>query len=199
VVSVGRLTPQKGYDALLGAAALVVGRHPEVRFVIVGRGPLERPLDARIADLGLVSHVIRLAEHDDVTGLLAAAELLAMPSLFEGLPLVALEAMAVGRPVVGTRVCGIDEAVQHGLTGRLVGAGQVDALAAAISETLGDRGLAAGWGLAGRRRFEERFTAARMVAQTEQVIAEWFWESGPGGPEATSDATTDPRTLAAVG
>ena len=95
-----------------------------------------------------------------------------MPSRFEGMPLVVLEAMAVGCPVVGTRVCGIEEAVVDRLSGRLVAAGDAPALADALAEVLGDRGMAMRMGAAGRARQAAEFTAARMTAQVAAIYAE---------------------------
>jgi glycosyltransferase involved in cell wall biosynthesis len=167
VVSVGRLTHQKGYDVLLEAAAAVVRERPDVRFVLVGSGPLAAAIEASIRDLGLVDSVQLLPYWVDVAELLAAGNLLALASRFEGLPLVALEAMAMARPVVGTRVCGLDEAVADGLTGRLVEPGDPAGLAEAILSAVGDPVTASRYGRAGRARFEEAFTARRMVADTE--------------------------------
>ncbi|HMC02813.1 MAG TPA: glycosyltransferase [Cellulomonadaceae bacterium] len=176
VVSVGRLTAQKGYDVLLAAAAAVVGVRSETRFVIVGSGPLESELDAAIAELRLERNVRRLPHWDDVPALLAAADVVALASRFEGLPLVALEAMAVARPVIGTRVCGLEETIEDGVTGRLVAPGDVAALGAAILELLGDPATAARYGRAGRSRYEASFTAQRMVDETDAVYTELLHE-----------------------
>ncbi len=89
----------------------------------------------------------------DVPDLLAAADLFVLPSRFEGLPLAVLEAMAHGLPVVATRVGGTDEVVIDGVTGRLVGPGDPDALAAAIGDVLGDPDHARALGLKGQARF----------------------------------------------
>ena len=109
---------------------------------------------------------------------MAAADLFALPSLVEGLPLVVLEAMAAGLPVVGTRVPGTSEVVIDGVTGRLVppgrlaGCGEVAALAAAILETLQDPDLAARWGAAGQDLVEREFSAKRMARETADVYEE---------------------------
>ena len=97
VVSVGRLTEQKGFDLLLDAAAEV----RETHFHVVGEGPLASSLLAGIQARGLGKRVRLLGRRDDVPELLAGANVLAMPSRFEGLPIVALEAMSLGLPVVG--------------------------------------------------------------------------------------------------
>ena len=168
VVSVGRLTEQKGFDLLLDAAVELRGTH----FFLVGEGPLESFLRAGVEDRGLGECVRLLGRREDVPGLLAGANALAMPSRFEGLPIVALEAMSLGVPVVGTRVCGLREAVVDGSTGRLVPLGDPGALARALDEVLSSPELAAAWGEAGRRRQRETFGADRMVAETAAVYEE---------------------------
>ena len=113
-----------------------------------------------------------LGRREDVGALLAGANVLAMPSWFEGLPIVVLEAMSLGVPVVGTRVCGLTEVVVDGETGRLVPPGDAPALARALDEVLSSPDLAARWGDAGRRRQREHFGAERMVAETAAVYDE---------------------------
>jgi glycosyltransferase involved in cell wall biosynthesis len=172
VVSVGRLTAQKGYDVLLAAAAEVIRARPDTHLLIVGAGPLAATLDATIGALGLDANVHRLSGWDDVPGLLAEADVTVLASRFEGLPLVGLESMAVGRPVLGTRVCGIDEIVTDGVTGRLVPPDDPGALEDALLELLADPILAARWGAAGRQRYEAAFTASRMTQDTGSVFEE---------------------------
>jgi len=158
VLAVGRLAIQKRFDLLVEAAAGLA--HAQVR--IVGEGPIEADLRRLIEDRGLGDRVVLCGRRADVPSLLAGADVLAMPSDFEGLPLVALEAMSVGTPVVGTRVCGVADAVVDGLTGRLVPPGDARALEHALREALGSGSVRRAWGDAGRRRHAERFTARRM-------------------------------------
>jgi glycosyltransferase involved in cell wall biosynthesis len=189
VVSVGRLTAQKGYDVLLAAAAVVVRVRSDAHFVLVGSGPLAATLDATIAELGLGENVHRLPHWHDVPALLAAANVVVLASRFEGLPLVALEAMAVGRPVIGTRVCGLDETVDDGVTGRLVAAEDFVALSTAILDVLSDPATAARYGGAGRRRYEASFTARLMTEQTNEVFAELLLERA--GTDAADQLASD--------
>lgn len=166
VLTVGRFTPQKGYADLLAAVPEVIRREPRARFVWVGDGPLLQPMADAVRDGGL-EHFVRLAgARSDVPELMAAAELLVLPSRFEGLPLVALEAMAAGLPVIGTDVCGTNEAVVDGVTGRLVPVGNPFQLAVAIANALADEESLARWGHAGRQRVRARFTARRMARRT---------------------------------
>jgi len=168
VIGVGRLTEQKGFDLLLDAAAELRTTH----FYLVGDGPLASTLQAGIEGRGLGERVRLLGRRDDVPALLAGANVLAMPSRFEGLPIAALEAMSLGKPVVGTRVCGLTEAVVDGSTGRLVPQGDAGALARALDEVLSSPHLAAAWGAAGRRRQREEFGAERLAAETAAVYDE---------------------------
>ncbi len=166
VLSVGRLVEQKGYDVLLEAIPIVLEQSPQAHFLWAGEGPLHGELNARIATQGVAANVHLLGRRRDVLALMAAADLFTLPSRFEGFPLSALEAMSAALPVVGTRVCGISEAVLDGVTGRLVAAEQPAALAAAIIETLNHPAIAARWGAAGRERVYKEFNANRMAGET---------------------------------
>jgi len=166
VLAVARLSPQKGLDVLVDAAAQV----PDAAFVVAGGGPERAVLEARARDRGVAARVTFLGPREDVPALLAACDVFVLPSLFEGLPLSVLEAMAAERPVVASRIGGTGEAVVDGCTGRLVPPGDPAALAAAIRELLARPDLARRYAAAGRARLEERFTARRMV---EKVSAEY--------------------------
>jgi glycosyltransferase involved in cell wall biosynthesis len=183
VLTVARMTEQKGHRHLLETAPAVVERRPEAYFVWVGSGPLEDDLREQAHALGLDEHVRFVGQRADVTDLMAAADLFVLPSLFEGLPLAVLEAMAAGLPVVGTRICGTAEAVRDGVTGRLVEAGDAPALAAAILEVLDQPDMAAHWGAAGRQRVQQEFSAARMARDTAAIYEEALAETGRSDEE----------------
>lgn len=172
ILTTGRLTEQKGHRYLAEAAPTVVGRAPDVHFVWVGEGILEGELRARVRQLGMEGHVSFLGRRADAAEILAASALFVLPSLFEGLPLVVLEAMAAGVPVVGTRGCGTAEAVADRVTGRLVDPGDAAVLAEAILDVLEAPIRARRWGEAGRQRFEREFRASRMAAETAAVYGE---------------------------
>ncbi len=167
VLTVARLTEQKGHCYLLEALPAILAAAPNAYFIWVGHGPLEAELRAQLVALEIdPTRLIMAGRRDDVPRLLAAANLFVLPSLFEGLPLVVLEAMANGVAVIGTRVCGTSEAIRDGWNGRLVEPKNSAALATAIVEVLTDPSLAARWAHAGRVRFEQEFTAARMANET---------------------------------
>jgi len=168
VLTVARLDPQKGLHDLVAAAALV----PEARVMVVGEGPERRALETRIAHLGLGDRVHLLGFRSDVPDLLAGSDLFVLPSLFEGLPLSILEAMAAGKPVVATAIGGNDEAVVDGATGLLVPPGDPRALADAIRALLRDPERRRRLGEAGRRRAEAEFSAPAMVRRVAAVYDE---------------------------
>jgi glycosyltransferase involved in cell wall biosynthesis len=155
VLTPARLHEQKGHAYLLAAAAQV----PEATFVLAGEGPLRAELERLAGELNIADRCVFLGYRSDVSDLLAAADLLALPSLFEGLPVSVLEAMAAERPVVATAIGGTDEAVTHELTGLLVPPRDPAALAAAIRRLRADPPLARRLAAAGRERVEREFSS----------------------------------------
>ncbi len=138
---VGRLIPRKAPDILLRALAAVDG----VKCVIVGDGPMRRKLEALAAALDLEGRVVFLGDLApwQLGRIYADAEFLALPSVSEGTPLVMLEAMSCGTPVLGTRVAGMRHVIRHGENGLLVEPDSVDDLAAGIKRLAGDPELCA--------------------------------------------------------
>jgi glycosyltransferase involved in cell wall biosynthesis len=169
ILTIGSLTPQKAQHVLLEAFAAVARRMPAARLLIAGDGPLRGELEARAARLVPGDAVRFLGQRLDAADLLEAADLFALPSEREGLSITLLEAMRAGRAVVATRVGGNGEAIEEGVTGRLVEAGDAPSLAAALLDLLGDPDRTAALGAGGRARWAERFTAARMARETESL------------------------------
>lgn len=135
LVAIGRLAEQKGFSLLIEAVSLLASSHPGLRLVLVGDGPLRPEIETLIAAHGLTAHVA-LAGWQDEAGVqraLAAAQALVLPSFAEGLPMVVMEAMAAGRPVIATAIAGVPELVINGETGWLIPAGDVQALADAMA------------------------------------------------------------------
>lgn len=163
-IVVARLSPQKNHAALIAAMPAVLARCPQLVLAFAGDGPLDEPLRASAAPFGPAIRF--LGARDDVPDLLAAADLFVLPSLFEGLPLSLIEAMAAGLPIVASEIGGIDEVVESGVTGLLV---PPDRLAGALIALLLDRERAAAMGRAGRQRFETLFASARMGCETLAV------------------------------
>lgn len=169
---VGRLSPEKGYRYFLEAAALVRPRKPGARFVIVGGGPERGEIADKVRELGLDGVLLMTGFRADVGEIMGALDVLVLASTAEGLGLVILEAMAAGKPVVATRVGGIPEAVEDGVTGLLVPPGDPGAMAGAILALAADRARAAEMGRAGRKRVEEKFSGRAMAEETARIYRE---------------------------
>jgi glycosyltransferase involved in cell wall biosynthesis len=137
---VGRLHPVKGHRALLGMLPAIVRSCPRALLLVVGDGPERAPCEALARSLGVSQHVRFLGRRGDVPRLLAAVDLLVMPSQSEGLGLAAIEALAAARPVIGFAVGGLPEVVVDGLNGRLVPPGDCEAFTHAVIGTLRDPG-----------------------------------------------------------
>lgn len=166
--SVMRLASQKAPLDFVEAAARVRARMPEAKFVIVGDGPLLADVRAAVAQRSLQGAVLLLGYRRDVPALLSAFDVFALSSLWEGLPIVYLEAMAAGKPVVGTDVDGASEAVEDGVTGILVPPRDPMALGDAILQVAADPDLAQRMGAAGRRR-ASAFDVKGMVARAHEL------------------------------
>lgn len=166
VGNVAALTDHKDHATLIEAAARVRLRVPEARFVCVGDGALRPRLEALCRERGLGDRWIFAGFRSDLDRLFPAFTVFCLSSHMEGLGTSLLDAMAFARPVVATAAGGIPEAVEDGVTGRVVPVRDPAALADALAETLADPQRARAMGTAGRRRFEERFTADRMVDGT---------------------------------
>ena len=164
MVCIGRLSGQKGQLVLLQAAAVLKREGVPFQLVLAGDGEMRGVIEAAIAQLGLGQHVSITGWIDAprVREELLAARAMVLPSFAEGLPVVVMEAMALGRPVLTTYIAGIPELVQHGRTGWLFPAGDVGALVAAMKECLATPTPALdAMGAAARERVRERHDAVR--------------------------------------
>jgi glycosyltransferase involved in cell wall biosynthesis len=164
VVNAAALVPHKGQRHLVEAAALVVREMPDARFVIFGEGELRESLERQIASHHLEKHVLIPGFRADVLSLCKTADLFVMSSITEGLGSAVLEAMACRKAVVATSAGGLPEVVVDGETGLVVPPRDDRALAGAILNLLKDAALRAAFGENGRRRVEDGFSAARMLA-----------------------------------
>ena len=168
-LTVGSLTPQKSQDRLLRAFAGEARAIPGSLLCIVGEGRLESELRALQASLGLADRVRFVGAREDIPRWMAACDLFVLSSSREGLSITLLEAMRAARACVATDVGGNPEAVADGESGRIVPAGDVRALGAAIASLLADPERCDRLGLAGAARFSGHFTASRMVRETEAL------------------------------
>lgn len=171
VLGAGRLDPQKSFGTLLEAAAMAMRDGRDWRFVIAGEGEQRGELERRVREEGL-SNVGLPGHVEDLHRLMHRCSVFCLPSLFEGMPNVVMEAMAAGRPVAATDIRGTDELVVDGETGLLVPAADPEALYGALSELMDDRNLRRRMGESGRRRVEEHFSLERMLDRLEEVFME---------------------------
>ena len=167
VGNVARLVEQKDHRALVDAAPAILERFPDVRFVVVGDGPLHAELERRAGGLPFEFTGAR----EDVPELLAGFDVFVFPSRFEGLCLAVIEAQAAGVPVVATPVGGIRETVVDGETGLLVPVGDRTGLAEAVGRLLDDPELAARLAAEARRRVRDRYSVERMVEETLRLYS----------------------------
>ena len=138
-------------------------------FIFVGEGPDRAALEAQAKALGVGERAAFIGYREDIPDLLACCDLFVLPSLYEGLPLAILEAMAAGKPVIASDIRGNDEVVINGETGLLVPAADSTALAGAIRAILSDHAFAQRLAEAGRARVCHEFTEDNMVSSVAQV------------------------------
>jgi glycosyltransferase involved in cell wall biosynthesis len=167
VVAPGRLEAQKGHDYLLQALPAVLKQFPNLRMFIVGEGSLRQQLAAKITELNLQDHVMLTGYRKDVYDLFRLSDLVVLASLFEGLPLVAIEAGALGKTILATAVDGTPEVVLHGETGWLVPPANSADLAVAMCKLLVDAELRARLGEQARKYVTQEFSFDRLVVETE--------------------------------
>jgi glycosyltransferase involved in cell wall biosynthesis len=170
LVTIARLTEAKGHRYLLSALPDLLRTWPQLCCLFVGEGELCESLQRMAVDLGVEQACRFMGVREDIADILAAADMFVLPSLSEGFPFVLLEALAMGLPVVSSRVNGVPELIEDRKTGLLVPARDSRALAAAIREMLNDPAAALRMGAVGRAMVQERFTADRMVANTTAIF-----------------------------
>jgi glycosyltransferase involved in cell wall biosynthesis len=175
VLTVARLHAQKGLPYLLRAASAI----PDAVFAIAGEGEEREALESLARSLGIAERVRFLGHRRDVAALLAACDVFVLPSLYEGLPLSVLEAMAAGAPVVATDIGGTNEALTNDDTGVLVPPADAAALARAIQALLADRERARRLAAAARQYVRRHHSAAAMADDVGRVYEELLATGGP--------------------
>lgn len=162
VIQVARLDYLKDHITAIGAIERVAGRCPRARLVLVGEGPERGRIEDLVRQRSLGANVRLLGARRDVPRLLAASDIVLLTSISEGIPLTLIEGMAAGRPVVATRVGGVPEVVEEGVTGLLAPAGDADALADHILHLAAAAGRRTELGCAGQQRAKFLFSERRM-------------------------------------
>ena len=176
IVCVARLFPSKGQDVLIRAIALLVGEHPELRIEFIGDGPARDSYTQLARDLGVTTRCVFTGSlaHDEVQHRMRSATATILPSRSDNCPLVTIESLAVGTPVIGSRVGGIPEVVRDGIDGFLVPADDPQALAAKLSLILTNSGLLQRLRTNARAgflsRFEQRGAVRKQADWLETIL-----------------------------
>jgi glycosyltransferase involved in cell wall biosynthesis len=170
IVAAAHLSPKKGLHVLLRALPALCADLPGLRCLMLGEGPQRQELEALARELGVGAAATFLGYRADARDIMAAVDVVCLPSVSgEGLPLVVLEAAARRRPVVVSRLAGLQEAVIEGETGFVVSPGDATELADRLRALLADRGLRERLGQAGRELVARRFNRATQAARVEEV------------------------------
>lgn len=178
LVVVGRLEEQKGHRDLLDALPDLVRHFPRLKVILVGDGSLRQALERSVSAAGLSGNVIFAGFTRGVAAFYRLAELVVLPSLYEGMPLVAIEAGAAQRALVATAVDGTREVIVPGQTGLLVPPHSPAALGQAISQLLDNPRLAQQMGQAGRARVEQLFSLDQQLESTAQIYRDCLAVAG---------------------
>ena len=168
ILMVARCVPQKNHRLLLDAFART---NRKGRILLVGDGPLLESLKRHAVRRGIERQVAFLGNRSDIAEVAASAQIFALASHWEGLPLSILEAMRAGLPVIATGVGGVAEAIEDGANGYLIPRGDVDVFARRLSNLLQDPDLRRRMGEESRRRYESKFTLGRMIHKTLAVYS----------------------------
>jgi glycosyltransferase involved in cell wall biosynthesis len=170
VFSAGRMTVEKDQATLLRAFSMAAQRRPDAILILAGDGPLRAQLEQEARDLGIAQRVRLPGIRQDVTRLMAAADVFALSSSTEGLPMAVLEAMSAGVPVVSTSVGGLKTLLTDGVTGLLVPPEDSRALAAALVRLLENPVERQRIGAAGKQLVTEEYTVERMCGRYESLF-----------------------------
>ncbi|MEW5744181.1 MAG: glycosyltransferase family 4 protein [Nitrospirota bacterium] len=185
-----RVARQKGLTYLLKAMPEIIQVFPECVLVIAGEGPEESPLQQEAANLNIKDHVVFLGPRLDIPELLKLFDILVLPSVWEGLPMILLEAMAAGCPTVATDVGGVSTAIKNGESGVLVEAENPAALSREIVSLLSDEDKRKVLSEKGRRRFLDMFSAEVMTRKYEELYLSGANDKGVLKPLLAARRTT---------
>ncbi|MGO8788530.1 MAG: glycosyltransferase family 4 protein [Terriglobia bacterium] len=172
----GRLVELKGIEYLLSAAAALRREFPALRVEIAGSGPQREKLEEAVVRMDLGGQVQFLGWIDDLAPVLRRWDVFVMPSLEEGFPIAALDAMGAGLPVIATSVGGVPELIEDGSTGWLVPPRDSEALASRLRLLLANPDFRVSMGAAGYERVRDRFSAAQMTESFAKLYDELLGE-----------------------
>jgi glycosyltransferase involved in cell wall biosynthesis len=168
---IGRLSTEKGQEYLIRAAGILKARYPDIKLLIVGDGAQRSYLASLAEQLNISANVTFTGIVSDVYPLIRRMDIIILPSLYEAFGLVLLEAMAMKKPVIATRVNGVPEIVAEGSTGLLVPPADAGALADAVIKFVDNPDLGRAMGEKGYLRFNQLFSSQQMISQVENLYA----------------------------
>jgi glycosyltransferase involved in cell wall biosynthesis len=175
IVWVGRFVPEKGVEYLVEAARILVDKHRDVKFLLIGYGPLKTKIIRLVYNYGLLGksvHFVGPLSREEIAKILSKATVFVFPSLREGLPLSVLEAMACSLPVVGSDIPGVNDVVMHGENGFLVPPKEAKALANGILVLLNDGNIRRSFGKNARQLIVEKYEWNIVINKIEKVYNE---------------------------
>ena len=164
--AIGRLVWQKGFEYLIRSIPALIQDIPNVKCILVGEGPLRIELERLAISLGLDDRLIFSGYRSDIREIMAAMEIVVIPSLLEGFPMITLEAMSMGKPIVTTTIDGILEQITHGREGLLVEPKNPRAIAQAVKHLVDDPDYALSLGMNARKKVVRGFSVNKMIAET---------------------------------
>ncbi|MFA5179815.1 MAG: glycosyltransferase family 4 protein [Syntrophales bacterium] len=167
--SLGRLVWQKGFEFFLQSIPMLLQDIPGLRFMLVGEGPLRQELEGQARSLGIQDRILFTGHRNDIKDMMAAMDILVIPSLLEGFPMITLEAMAMEKPIVTTAIDGITEQIRDGKEGLLVAPKSPPALAQAVKRLVDDPGYASSLGINARVKAVQDFSVRKMISETIKV------------------------------
>lgn len=186
VLMAGRFSAQKDHALMLAAMPAILAARPDATLLVAGDGPLLWDVARQVATTGLAGSVRLMGHRSDLPDLMAASDLLVLPSRFEGLPLVALEAMAAGLPIVASDAPGNAEMLEHGRSGWLAPAGDAGAFAQAVIAALAEPAKLAAAAAAAGERQRALYGAERMIDETAAI----YDEQAAVAPRRTGEGVT---------
>ncbi len=167
--AIGRLVWQKGFTYFLRCIPDIIKHIAQTRFVIVGDGEMREYLQNVSKKLGIENYLFFTGQRSDIMDILAATDIIVIPSLQEGFPMITLEAMAMKKPIIATRINGITEQISDSVEGILVDPRNASALTIAIKRLVENPELAASLGEAARKRVIKDFSVEKMISETKSV------------------------------
>ncbi|MBU0646753.1 glycosyltransferase family 4 protein [Patescibacteria group bacterium] len=167
--SLGRLVWQKGFEYFLQSIPALIQDIPKVRFMLVGEGPLRKELERLAISLGIHDRLVFTGHRSDIRDIISAMDVVVIPSLLEGFPMVTLEAMAMEKPIVTTAIDGIMEQITDDREGLLIAPKSPLALAQAVKRLVDDPGYARSLGINARAKVVRDFSVDKMITETIRV------------------------------